>query len=477
MKSRYVMTVLLALSLGACNDWLEIEPESDLLSESYWKSDVDARVGVISIYNQFSQAVKSGLWDWGEARSDNFIAGDKNTQDQQELVANNIPIDNPAARWTSLYAAIGQANTAIKYIPRIDMNEAEKADLMAQAYALRAWSYFYCVRVWGNVPLYLEPVESVNDGIYRTREDRDFIMNRVIIPDLEKAYDGIDPANDKTKSRRVRINVATVCALLMDAYAWKHDYEKVIDVYEQRVSRLDADWTSLVAERTGGFTPNWRKMFWESTAAETPPEIWFKVAFDYYGNGLNSAVSYLASSTARLLVAPKLTDTDVVYAAGDFRKADQWTSARLRKKFWDDGTSFSSTSEDGVFSDIDLTMYRYADAVLLYAEALNEVGRTTDAVTALNRTYARAGNTPFTVNAFPAYKSLRDAILLERQREFLGEGKRWFDLLRTDTWMENRDTPYPNCNLTDARRTLFPVHRDHLNQNPNLDQNEGYPRP
>lgn len=468
-KGLYLSIILFSVwTLSGCDDFLTVTPISDLTSDSFWKTESDANVGVVAIYNAFSKAMSPGMWNWGEARSDNFDYYEKDAPDQRELVENNILIDNSAALWTSLYNVIGKANAAIKYIPGIMMQPALKNHYLAEAYAMRAWAYFYCIRVWGDVPLYLEPVEEVSQGIYRTRMSKDYIIENVILPDLENAYYMID----KTNTTRTRMNAATVCLLLMDVYAWIHDYEMVIKIKEERVNKLDGTseeklsntWVYLVY---GGsdFIQNWRGMFIESTTGSVSPEVWFKLSYDQYGNGTNSAIGYFAKSSAKLTVSNTLKNA---YATADLRRSAQWSGNRLTLKFWEDGTVFSG---DGtIMSENDLVLYRYADVVLLYAEALNELGRTDEAITQLNKTHLRAGNAAFTAISFNSQSELADAILAERQKEFVGEGKRWFDLVRTGKWAEHSQ-------LTDPVKVLFPIHRDHLNENPELTQNEGYPYP
>lgn len=455
-----------SVSAVSCNSFLDLKPESEILPENFWKDERDANAGVIAIYNNFSKAISPGMWNWGEVRADNYDPYEKDGADQRELIQNEIPIDNSAAKWNNLYNTISRANAAIKYIPEVDMNVVLRNDYLAEAYALRAWSYFYCIRVWGDVPLYLEPVESISQGIYRSRESKDKIIEEVIIPDLLKAYSLIDKTRDASGSKRTRINVGTVCVLLMDVYAWIHDYEKVIQVKEQYIDALSSvSWRYLVP---GGadFTTEWRRMFFETTAAEASNEVYFRMAYDRYGNGQNSAISYFAVNSARLLVRQNLKNA---YAAEDKRGGDtQFSSNKLTKKFWDDETKF--TSSDRPDSDNDLVLYRYADVVLLYAEALCMTDRLEEAVEQLNLTYTRAGNAALDPMDYMDKDNLLREIIAERRREFVGEGKRWFDIVRTNLWRDY-------SSLTDEKRILFPIHRDHLLQNPNLEQNENYARP
>lgn len=470
----FVILLTLILAFTACDDFLDVKPQSNLTAESFWKTDRDANVGVISIYNAFAQAMSPGLWDWGELRADNFYHAEADSPDQGELISNEILIDNQAASWTTLYDVIGKANAAIKYIPKINMLPSLKNHYLAEAYAMRAWAYYYAVRVWGDVPLYLEPIEEITQGIYRQRSDKNYIIDSVIVADLEKAYSMID----KTNLTKIRMNVGTICVLLMDVYSWLGDYEKVIKIKEEKVNLLDFSPDNNVANKwlylvQGGsdFSQNWRALFIESPAGTTSNEVWFKVSYDRYGNGINQSVRYFGAGSSRLLVSDKLA---AAYSSSDVRGKSQWIidwpdKKRLRLKFWPTGTAFSGTGT--VISENDLVIYRYADVVLLYAEALCQTGKINDAIKELNKTHVRAGNEEFNASSFATQDDLLDAILKERQKEFVGEGKRWFDIVRTNRWQEN-------STLTDPVKILFPVHRDHLNQNPELTQNyPAYPYP
>ncbi len=461
----------------SCENFLDLEPESDLTLPTFWQTADDANYGIIAIYSCLSRATSSGIWNWGEVRADNYNYYFKNAPDQQELIENAIQIDNPAANWTTLYETIYKANAAIKYIPGIVMNQSLKKDYMAEAYALRALCYFYCVRIWGDVPLFLEPVESVNDGIYRKRVSKDYVLQHVILSDLEKAYAGMDPSREEIDTKRSRINIATVCAMLMDVYAWMHDYEMVVKIFEERVALLNLkNWRTLTADGGASFDPKWREMFWETTGTNRSPEVWFRIAYDRYGNGQNSATGYFLSGSSKLEISSRLRS---VYRSVDKRPNLQWikdgsgSKYRLRKKFWTDEQIQTYNAGNAIDSDVDLIMYRYADVVLLYAEALNDIDRTEDAVSWLNRTRVRAGNMGYTTDQFIDKEALLDAIIDERQKEFVAEGKRWFDLVRTNRW-----TRFTTLTDPDPQKALFPIHRDHLNQNPNLTQNyPAYPYP
>lgn len=459
-----VIGILIIAGLSSC-DLLMQEPISDLTADSFWKSQRDAEVGVAAIYSSMSTALSRGLWDWGELRGESFLPHEKEAYDQGELIFNNILNDNNATLWTQLYQVIGQANSAIKYIPKITMTPSLKNNLLAEAYTLRAWAYFYAVRVWGDVPLYTEPLEEIGPEMYRPRTDKNFILENIILVDLEKAYLMID----RTSVKRTRINMATICAMLMDVNAWMHRYERVVTIMNERVNGLNANNWNLIATTPTNFRNDWRGIFIEDPVLPVSREVLFKMAYEVFGNGINQAVSYFASSQPKVWVSNYVKNS--LYNAGSDMRfgTTQWESidtqnSKFNRKFWYNSTVFTGTNG----RDVDLVMYRYADIVLLYAEALAMTDNFSEAVFQLNRINTRAGNTAYFTADFVSQEELIDAILLERHREFLGEGKRWFDLVRCNrvNILEERNNVVIRPN-----QIYFPIHRDHINQNPLIDQN------
>lgn len=452
------------LSLFSACDFLKQEPVSDLTAESFWKSQADAEVGVTAIYSSMSAAITPGLWDWGELRGDSYEPHEKEAYDQGELIYNNILNDNQATLWTKLYQVIGQANSAIKYIPKITMTPSVKNNLLAEAYALRAFAYFYAVRVWGDVPLFTEPVEQIGPNMYHARTSKEEILENVILIDLEKAYLLVD----KTSTKRTRINIGTICALSMDINAWMHRYDKVVTIMKEKVSNLKpTDW-DLIATTASTFKNDWRGMFIEDPVLALPREVLFKLSYEVLGNGINNAASYFASSQPKVWLSTYVKSS--LYSLSDLRYGTtQWENvdsqhAKLNHKFWKDNATFTGTNG----KDVDLVLYRYADIVLLYAEALAMTDNFSEAVFQLNKITTRAGNPPYYVTDFVSQDELINAILLERHREFLGEGKRWYDLVRC-----NRLDLVETRNHVQIKPTqiYFPIHRDHINQNPLLEQN------
>ena len=223
MKIKYIYVLILALFLGSCNDFLDEQPISEIPAAEMWQTARDAQAGVNEIYGQLRLALRENYWYWGEFRSDNFSKGAPNAVDQEMAISNLLTSSHRSAAWTGLYRVINQANLAIKYLPNVEMpSVADKNDLLGQALTLRALAYFYAVRVWGDVPLITEPVESLKEGEYQPKTDRQTVLLDVVLPDLRKAETLINRVGNK---ERKKISIYGVWATMADVYMWLEDYQ------------------------------------------------------------------------------------------------------------------------------------------------------------------------------------------------------------------------------------------------------------
>jgi hypothetical protein len=157
-------------------------------------------------------------------------------------------------------------------------------------------------------------------------------------------------------------------------------------------------------------------------------------------------------------------------------KFSVWDPAKLNTTYkYLGGYNYPNNIECQVY----IPIYRYSDIMLLRAEALNKVGRTAESMTIVNTIRKRSGYLKTVTPAnTPDVAKLEDAILIERQLELWGEGKRWFDLVRTDKVLKIMDPIIKERGIAegfgDVRKILFPIHSSAFEGNPKIKQNEPY---
>ncbi len=511
MKKLITISALSVLIvLGSCKKFLTEKPLAQVALEQFYKNKYDVDAAVAGMYSAFqltmvgnSQYTENYLY-WGEYRSDNFDRAISYTKDYtDEIALNSLTPTNDFSDWTGLYNVIGKSNNNIKYIPKATALDPQLTpeisnSYMAQAYAMRAMSYFYIVRVWGDAPIWLEPYEDLKSPAARPRESKDKIITEIIVPDLEKAYGMIKKGD---KANIFYINEGAICATLADVYMWKKDYPNAIKWIQNLFKAKSATNTLYAGIDDGNLQPSasWKSIFTNPT---TSKETIWSIHWDYVKNGcacmqtswtannkqiivdediFSSWFAVQTSPTPSPDIRPKQT-LDVYPATGNKRdRLVKWYPTAANPIAADPWPATNQTLP------VYLTMYRLSDMYLLYAEALNGTNNPTAALKYLNFVRKRAGVAEYLpVDPLVTGKeALEDAILNERQKELFGEGKRWFDLVRTDHVKEVMDPILKRRQIAagnlDApgfidptNRVLWPINRNVLNSNTQLVQNAGY---
>lgn len=481
-KINRIIYLLFAMTMFcSCDSFLEEDPISEVPAEKMWQTARDAKAGVNEIYGLFRQTMRENYFYWGEFRSDNVKDGAPVMADQARVIKNLMSTDERCAKWTNLYAMINQANLCIKYVPQVSMpNVSDRNDYLGQAYAMRALGYFYGVRVWGDVPLFTEPVEHMSEDIYRPRTDARTILETVVLPDLKKAEKLID----RTKNfERKRISIVGVWSIMADVYMWLGNYteaDQTIDKIKS-IQYKNAPFMQLVTSIEA-----WHSMFAEELNKKpsdntpendeyTNKELIFVVHFDMDevgSNGYSYMYQWFTGSGNR---AAELSDKfmsvfDEPDMQGDLRK-DQVA------KFYQEGNELRKFISGDISSTLNKTceiaypIYRYADILLLQAEAKAHLGKWDEAVELIKPIRDRAGLQTPTSFEFTSEEELVDFILRERQVELVGEGRRWFDLVRTGKW---KTVMGPITGLSEDGNELFPIHYSHTIENPKIKQNTYY---
>ena len=204
----YLKNIFLAASclwlFTACNDFLTLYPEDDIVDDEYWETGEDVQSVVASCYRfMLEDNVISRIIYWGEARSDNMDYSTSASTDEQYLKDANLLSSNGLVTWGDFYKVINICNKVIKSAPAVrdrDANFTEERlhNYLAEVYTLRALCYFYLVRSFGAVPIIHDNTDELNSGNYNSKfkvEAAD--VYEYIIMTLEKAMELL-PARGET---------------------------------------------------------------------------------------------------------------------------------------------------------------------------------------------------------------------------------------------------------------------------------------
>ncbi len=481
--------------LSACTD-LQENPISLLAPESFFSSRADAEAAVLGGY-----APMASYFDYGGSY---FIAVENPsemvqnvylTQSQVELndftyTSSNDIISNDV--WQNEYLIISGANNAVDGIPLVkSMQDAEKSQLIAEAKALRAFTYFRLVRLFGDIPYLDEFVTDPSTVAELTRTPASDVYT-YIIEDLEYAKQHLP--NSYTSDLRSRISKGTAYTILADVYLTLGDWAKAAENAEYVINHagdfgyaLMDNFKDLYDGLTGDDLAEhvWSVDF-ENEVGLYPYNTWGFSAFfapsgtDYDGWSVNTSNEGTLNSFDDRDYRKKVSFITEAPISGEMKPYTEFYAPRphigkyvTRNKSLYDGKD-----------NWNVSIYRYAEVLLIAAEALNEVngGPTSETYKYINQVRARARNYDGVQTDFPpdfqtgmSQGEFREAVLKERCFELAFEMKRWFDIKRRGMIMSvfGPDSPEPHPNVQPYHE-LFPIPQAERDKNPNLTQNPGY---
>ncbi len=484
-KIKYLMVVLIIFTQLSCSDWLELIPPGGLIREEFWKTRADVDAVLMAAYSDFS-SMDRNLFLYGELRGDMLQAGPSIGGDERKIMENNIYPDNGFTNWQNFYKVINYCNEVIVNAPEVQkidntFTDYQMQGLMSEAYFLRSLAYFYLVRIYNQVPLVLEPSESDDTDFYVKKETEETVLNQ-IVKDLEANRAFAPSESFKTlKENKGRASKAAFDALLADIALWRFDYDNVIKYVSQ------IEFTQKFVLMPSG---RWFELFYPGNSLESIME------FQFDGNMQQRNATYDLTSRNSNQIKPSQKAMEMFsfeFASELVRGED----AAIRKYGEDDfiiwkyvgqapdGQSARSGSQQYSCNWI---LYRFADVLLMKAEALSQKGDYLSAYNIINQIRDRAGVGPLSIaNSPTAYE---DAILEERALELSFEGKRWFDLLRMgrrnnyarkskliDIIVSNVPSTQKRIlatKLTNPNGWYLPISKDEIERNKNLTQNPYY---
>ena len=416
-KTINIFIAVLLLTFASCTDnFFDLEPSNEVTTKNLFKTAEDFNLAVIGSYSKLQSQVNF-FTELSEYRSDNLwlSAPTAGTQDRYDIdqFADKASNGILEEAWANYYNGVYRANSVLDRIDNANIAENLKKQYKGEALFIRALTCFNIYRIWGGVPVTNKVVSaeealkigrSSNEGMYQfITSDLITIIDQNLLPET---YTGINIG---------RATLGAVQTLLGKVYLTFGKYQEAKDVLSQVIGKYQL----LPLEQVFDVNNTMNK------------EIIFAVRFNKTipneGHGTWFSIGNLTddtNQTASLLNA--FEDGDKRKGMITYQQADN--NLYLIKKSFD--TRDASTRQLGN----DQIIFRYADVLLMYAEALNEISysnsQNSEQFKAINQIRQRAGVADLLITNMPDKDSFKRAILLERQREFPYEGHRWFDLVR-----------------------------------------------
>lgn len=519
MRSTLVKTITKALLCGTvllgpvgCSDFLDEQPPSNLTADNFFQVPDHAEAGLAAVYAEMrffgdGAGIFSSNWQMLEA-----MTGTSTTETAQNSDLNNLyslshdgNTGHVVNWWNGLYRVIANANLVIDRVPAITpMDAAQKAKILGEARFLRAWAYFHAVRLWGDVPLTTTPQTATSEDFLPARAPQESVYNQ-IVEDLVAAEKAIPAWTDVSG----RVNLAAVKTQLAKVYLtmagfplnkgashFKLAADKALEV----ITYANANPTAI------NLFPTYEDVHRESL--KNRGEHLFQLQYNALVAG-NPMDNFYGNFKPINFNGPTGTGSSIPtldfynsFEAGDLRTKDQegyfyttyftnGTGARFElgrpyvfKHF--NRTSNGTAGTPGTrLNNLNVPMIRYAETLLIYAEAQNEVGGPTQAAyDAFKRIRDRAKLTTPALGTY-TQATFREAVWRERWWEFCYEQITWFDMVRTRKVFNEKTKGFDNfvghINLStnkalEAKHLLLPIPKQELLNNPNLKtQNPGYP--
>ena len=487
MKLKYnlIAIALLGFSFSSCSDFLEQNPQTDLSENDFYKTADDILSAVNGAYSSLQEGDIYGNWYvFGEIPSDNTrnqLSGSVTTQnefDQFYIDTQNSMIAN---FWKAAYKVINRTNTVLGRIDGIEINTELANRYKLECKFIRALMYFNLVRVYGDVPLVLKEI-SISESYDILREPKENVYNQ-IIADLKEAQDL--PVSYST-AEDGRATQGAAKALLANVYMTLHKYAEAETILAEIIN---SGQYSLLENTPGNLNiDGYKNVF--SPVNHNSKEGIFEIQFlkGGYGEGSNYANNFAPENSGTNVVAVggtggnNIPEMDIynAYEEGDLRrdfsmslgyydnrKNNEWVESRYVCKFMDVPYQNNDASNN-------YPVIRYADVILMYAEALNQNGKTAEACKYLNMT-RRRGFGYQTTETSPVDLQTTDkaqfALMVEQERrvELAFENHRWFDLIRTGRAVEVMKSKGFSLNETNL---ICPIPQKQIDVNPKLTQND-----
>ncbi len=447
-KIWFPIVIVFIVVFGACSkQFLEIKPQGILTESIFLKTESEAVLATNAIYSSAREwNFYSGGFPIFDILSDDAVKGSNpgdgaflNLFESFEFT----PSNGDVSRWYSaLYKTIRRSNIVLENVPAIEMDEALKSRLLAEAKFFRAYCYFNLVTAFGDVPL----VTTANPADDLVRTSKTTIYNDVIISDLESCINILPEKSAQGDDDLGRVTKGAAKSLMAKVYLYQGNFEKAaeysLEVINSGEYDLEPEFGKAfsIEDQFGvesifemgaigdeNFTNGGNQFANTQGVRGIPnkgwgfnrPSIDLMNSYETGDARKDATIIFLNETLDGVLIVGDENTPDVTYT--DDSQTEIAEMECYNQKVWVPG----ETTVEGW--GLNVRFIRYADILLFAAEALNELGRSSEALVYLNRIRERSGLAPLTTTDAA---ELREAIWQERRAEFAMEGTRFFDLVR-----------------------------------------------
>jgi tetratricopeptide (TPR) repeat protein len=428
---------ILFVSASSCDNYLDLRPQDGIVRDEFWNTKEDIQAAVIGIYSSLLNSppgvndltMTQYLFMHGELRGGMVVEGLNVTEDQRDIMETNVLPSNGLTDWAAFYRTINYCNTVIDLAPGVKtkdptLTQTQLNHFLSEALAIRAYLYFTLARTFKDVPLKLTATLSDQDNFQLPTTPQSEVFAQVI-KDLKLAEEYAIEDYGNIASNKGRITKYTVNAMQADVYLWAENYQEALDATNKVVN--SNKFRLVVTNSSATF---FSTIFANGNSTESIFEFQYTTA--NLGPFYN-IFSRIPQFKAYALMMDEVYGYDANDPIGrrDFRGnyASLIGATGEIYKFTGLNNDEKKALQD---SDTHWFVYRYADVLLMQAEAMARLGQGKDAITIITnlRSNRKALVETEMTPGEGDTNGIIDYILAERAREFAFEGKRWYDILR-----------------------------------------------
>lgn len=472
------LIILILPVLASCKKLTEA-PQSIIVQDQFYKSTNDAISAVTSVYSSLNTDPGGDFPMYGrqlyfvtDAPTDDATEGnaasnaDVRAMGSVTYISNNNRIQ---ANWTQHYRGINWANVAIDNVSKMSIDTTLRNRLVRESKFIRALLYFNLVRLFGDVPLVLHQAADISETTVGRTPAAD--VYKQIIADLTdaeslpKSYSGNDIGRATSGAAKTLL-----AKVYLTQKQWKSASDKCLEVinggYGYNLFPNYADVFNKSAKN--GIEHIFSVQFLSNSGASNSRDRIMTDVFSGFGTKIPPDLPADSSLYKSYLANDKRRDVTYFTTLTNPATGKPFHFPYLGLRKFVDTTQLLTPVESG----INFPVLRYADVLLMYAEAINEQGAPTQAAyDAINKVRERAGIPDLPSGLSQA--DFRTAVYQERRWEFVQEGHRWFDLVRTGNLVAAVKNVKGKSAVSD-KDNLFPIPQAEINVNPNLSQNTGW---